>query len=86
MPLLRIAAEVSDGEALTEDAGRQLAREVQWLLADRGILFAQTRTRHYPPRYNWQISVQAQASLPQAHVSGETGASHMRIPWHAIKI
>ena len=62
--IARIAAEVSDGEALTEDAGRQLAREVQWLLADRGILFAQTRTRHYPPRYNWQISVQAQASLP----------------------
>ena len=62
--IARIAAEVSDGEALTEDAGRQLAREVQWLLADRGVLFAQTRTRHYPPRYNWQISVQAQASLP----------------------
>ena len=62
--IARIAAAVSDGESLTEDAGRQLAREVQWLLADRGILFAQTRTRHYPPRYNWQISVQAQASLP----------------------
>ena len=62
--IARIAAEVSDGEALTEDAGRQLAREVQWLLADRGILFAQTRTRHYPPRYNWQITAQAQAFIP----------------------
>lgn len=63
--IARIAAAVSDGEALTEEAGRQLAREVQWLLADRGILFAQTRTRHYPPRYNWQISAQTQAFIPE---------------------
>lgn len=62
--IARIAAAVSDGEALTEEAGRQLAREVQWLLADRGILFAQTRTRQYPPRYNWQITAQAQAFIP----------------------
>lgn len=62
--IARIAAAVSDGEALTEDAGRQLAREVQWLLADRGVLFAQTRTRHYPPRYNWQITAQAQTCIP----------------------
>lgn len=62
--IARIAAAVSDGEALMEEAGRQLAREVQWLLADRGILFAQTRTRHYPPRYNWQVSAQAQAFIP----------------------
>lgn len=62
--IARIAAAVSDGEALTEEAGRQLAREVQWLLADRGMLFAQTRTRHYPPRYNWQISAQTQAFIP----------------------
>ena len=62
--IARIAAAVSDGEALTEEAGRQLAREVQWLLADWGMLFAQTRTRHYPPRYNWQISAQTQAFIP----------------------
>ena len=62
--IARIAAAVSDGEALTEEAGRQLAREVQWLLADRGMLFAQTRTRHYPLRYNWQISAQTQAFIP----------------------
>ena len=63
--IARLAAAVSDGEALTEEAGRQLAREVQWLLADRGMLFAQTRTRHYPPRYNWQITAQAQAFIPE---------------------
>ncbi len=62
--IARIAAAVSDGEARTEGAGRQLAREVQWLLADQGMLFAQTRTRHYPPRYNWQISAQTQAWIP----------------------
>ena len=62
--IARIAAAVSDGEALTEEAGRQLAREVRWLLADRGMLFAQTRTRHYPLRYNWQISAQTQAFIP----------------------
>lgn len=36
--IARIAAAVSDGEALTEEAGRQLGREVQWLLVDRGAV------------------------------------------------
>ena len=59
--IARIAAAVSDGEALTEEAGRQLGREVQWLLVDRGLLFAQTRTRYYPFQYHWQNNVQMQA-------------------------
>lgn len=54
-------AEIATGETeLSKRIGKRLAHEVQWLLVDRGMLFAQTRARYYPLPYNWQRVVQEQ--------------------------
>ena len=82
--IARIAAAVSDGEALTEEAGRQLGREVQWLLVDRGLLFAQTRTGIIRSSITGRTMFRCKRA--QACVSRKAGGSHMWIPWHAIEI
>lgn len=39
---------IASDTMLSEKVRRQLIRETRWLLVDQGLLFAQTRARHYP--------------------------------------